>query len=70
MTIANNGYYVEGFDDGVKKGSTDGEKKGILAMINFARKQKIAKAELVESLMEEYDISQVDANEYVNKYYK
>lgn len=70
MTIANNGYYVEGFDDGVKKGSTDGEEKGILAMINFARKQKIAKAELIESLMEEYNISQADADKYVNEYYK
>ena len=76
-TLRHEGYedgYNKGSADGYSKGSTDGYLEGITAgisnLISTLQELHLSREETLAKILEKYDLSAEDAENYMNKYWK
>ena len=64
----------EGYEDGYNKGSTDGYLEGITAgisnLISTLQELHLSREETLAKILEKYDLSAEDAENYMSKYWK
>lgn len=72
MTILGEMIYQDGIKDGIKtgeeKGIKAGQEKGIKALIHVSQKYNMDKADILDQLVENFDLSEEDAKNYYNQY--
>ena len=65
---------AQGREDGIREGLSEGLRinlrKGIISLINFSQSVNASAEQTLQALMKEYQLSQEDANKYIQEYWK
>lgn len=62
--------FRQGVAKGREDGISEGIKKGIISLINFLKSLNASVEQTLQALMKEYQLSQEEANKYIQEYWK